>query len=175
MPSEDFSLYSAIINRSDSTIDARIDSTIELTSLRRHSMIFGGFDSLLLICLLLFVEPHLSGFAAESAQRIRPPEKVTCSRVHLTSYTSKVLSMKRQRGSTRIRIRTDEETSEQFTLRHATDNPAEYFLMWGERFSESDWKRIEAGKNQLRPDLRATVWVCDNSRNPVVDWQPAKD
>jgi hypothetical protein len=66
-------------------------------------------------------------------------------------------------------------TSEQFTLRHATDNPAEYFLMWGERFSESDWKRIETGKNQLRPDLRATVWVCDNSGNPVVDWQPAKD
>ena len=167
MPGEDLSLYSAIINRSD--------STIELTSLRRHSMISGGFDFLLLLCLLLSVQPLLSGFAAESAQRIRPPEKINCSRDHLTSYTGKVLSMKRQRGSTRIRMRTDEETSEQFTLRHATDNPSECFLMWGERFSESDWKRIETGKNQLRPDLRATVWVCDNGGNPVVDWQPAKE
>ena len=83
--------------------------------------------------------------------------------------------MKRQTGSTRIRMRTDEETSEQFTLRHATDNPSECFLMWGEKFSESDWKRIETGKNRLRPDLRATVWVCDNGENPVVDWQPAKE
>ena len=74
-----------------------------------------------------------------------------------------------------MRMRTDEETSEQFTLRHASDNPSQYFLMWGENFAENDWKRIEAGKNQLRPDLRATVWVCDNGENRVVDWQPAKD
>ena len=55
------------------------------------------------------------------------------------------------------------------------DQACAYFLVWGEKFSESDWKRIETGKNQLRPDLRATVWVCDNGENPVVDWQPAKD
>jgi hypothetical protein len=81
--------------------------------------------------------------------------------------------MKRQRGSTRIRMRTDEETSEQFTLRHATVLLS-IFLTWGKKFSESGWKRIETGKNRLRPDLRATVWVCDNGENPVVDWQPAK-
>ena len=98
------------VNRSDSRIDGRIDNKIELTSFRRHSMSSGGFDSLLLICLLLSVQLHLSGFAAENAQRIRPPERITCSRDHLTSYTGKVLSMKRQRGSTRIRMRTDEET-----------------------------------------------------------------
>ncbi len=137
-------------------------------------MFSGGFGFVLLICLLS-VQPHLSGFSAESAQRIRPPEKITCSRNLLTSYTGRVLSMKRQKGSTRIRMRTDEETSEQFTLRHTTDNPSEFFLLWGERFSESDWKRIETGRNQLRPDLRATVWICDNGENPVVDWQPAKD
>jgi hypothetical protein len=134
-----------------------------------------GFDFLLPICFLLSLQLHVPGFVAESAQRIRPPDKITCSRDHLTSFTGKVLSMKRQKGSTRIRMRTDEETSEQFTLRHATDNPSEYFLMWGEKFSESDWKRIETGKNQLRSNLRATVWVCDNGGNPVVDWQPAKD
>jgi len=138
-------------------------------------MFSGGFRFLLLISLLLSVQSHLSGFVPERAQRIRPPEKITCSRNHLTSFTGKVLSMKRQTGSTRIRMRTDEETSEQFTLRHATDNPSEYFLMWGEAFSESDWKRIETGKNQLRPNMRATVWVCNNGGNPVVDWQPPKD
>jgi hypothetical protein len=83
--------------------------------------------------------------------------------------------MKRQKGSTRIRMRTDEETSEQFTLRHSGDNPSEYFLIWGERFSEKDWSRIEMGKNKLRPKLRATFWVCDNGENPIVDWQPARD
>ena len=129
----------------------------------------------LLICLILSVRPDLAGLAAESSQRIRPPEKITCSRNHLTSFTGKVLSMKRQKGSTRMRMRTDEETSEQFTLRHASDDPSQYFLMWGETFTENDWKRIETGKNQLRPNLRATVWVCDNGENPVVDWQPAKD
>ena len=129
----------------------------------------------LLVCLVLCVGPDLSGLTAESSQRIRPPEKITCSRNHLTSFTGKVLSMKRQKGSTRMRMRTDEDTSEQFTLRHASDDPSQYFLMWGEMFSENDWKRIEAGKNQLRPNLRATVWVCDNGENPVVDWQPAKD
>ena len=129
----------------------------------------------LLICLILSARPELSGLIAESSQRIRPPEKITCSRDHLTSFTGKVLSIKRQKGSTRMRMRTDEETSEQFTLRHATDDPSQYFLMWGENFTENDWKRIEAGKNQLRPNLRATVWVCDNGENPVVDWQPAKN
>ena len=138
-------------------------------------MISRGFDFLLLSCLLWSLQPHVVGFAAGSAQRLRPPEKITCSRDHLTSYSGKVLSMKRQRGSTRIRMQTDEETSEPFTLRHATDNPSECFLMWGETFSERDWKRIETGKNQLRPGLRATVWVCDNGGNPVVDWQPAKE
>ena len=127
------------------------------------------------ICLILCLRLGLSGFTAESSQRIRPPEKITCSRDHLTSFTGKVLSMKRQKGSTRMRMRTDEETSEQFTVRHASDDPSQYFLMWEENFTENDWKRIETGKNQLRPNLQATVWVCDNGENPVVDWQPAKD
>jgi hypothetical protein len=139
-------------------------------------MISRGSGFLLLVSLLLSVEPHLPWSVAAGTQRIRPPEKVTCLRDHLTSYTGKVLSMKRKRGDTRIRMRTDEETSEQFILRHyGTDDPSEYFLMRGERFSASDWKRIEAGKNQLRPNLRATVWVCDRGENPVVDWQPAND
>ena len=97
------------------------------------------------------------------------------SRDHLTSYTGKVLSMKQQRGSTRIWMRTDEETSEQFTLRDATDNPLEYFFGVERKLQGSNWKQIETGKNQLRPDLLATVWVCENGGNPIMDWQPAKD
>ena len=100
-----------------------------------------GFFDFLLICFLLSLQPHLSGFVAESAQRIRPPDKINCSRDHLTSYTGKVLSMKQQKGSTRIWMRTDEETSEQFTLRHATDNPAEYFLGVGRKVQR---ERLEA-------------------------------
>ena len=132
-------------------------------------MISDGAVFFLIISLLLPV-PTPGG-----AQRIRPPEKVTCSRDHLTSFTGKVLSMKRQRGNTRIRMRTDEETSEQFTLRYDKDDASEWFLVWGEKFARDDWNRIENEKRQLRPNLRATIWVCDSGGNPVVDWQPAKD
>ena len=72
-------------------------------------------------------------------------------------------------------MQTDEETSEQFTLCDATDNPSEYFFVVGKSFSGSNWTQIETGKNQLRPDLPSTVWVCENGGHPIVDWQPAKD
>src|SRR5262245_49001948 len=113
-------------------------------------MISDGAIFFLIISLLLPMSPG-------RAQRIRPPETVTCSRDHLTSFTGKVLSMKRQLGSTRIRMRTDEETSEQFNLRHDKDDPSEWFLMWGEKFTRDDWTRIETEKRQLRPNLRATI------------------
>jgi len=108
-----------------------------------------------------------------SLQRLRPPEKIPCSRDHLTSFSGRVLEFKRNDNRTFLRVRTDEDTSEAFTLKHpGKGSAAEWFLLKGKAFEPSDWKRIEIRKNKLHPRMRATVWVCDDGSTPVVDWQP---
>jgi hypothetical protein len=109
-------------------------------------------------------------------QRLRPPEKIPCSRDHLTSFTGRVLAFKRNNNETFLRMRTDEDTTEAFTLRHpGKGSAAEWFLLRGKVFEPSDWKRIEISRNKLHPRMRATVWACDDGATPVVDWQPASD
>ena len=106
-------------------------------------------------------------------QRLRPPEKIPCSRDHLTSFSGRVLAFKRNDTETFLRIRTDEDTTESFTLSHPDrESAADWFLLKGNVFQPSDWKRIEIRKNQLRPRIRATVWACDDGSTPIVDWQP---
>jgi hypothetical protein len=72
-------------------------------------------------------------------------------------------------------MRTDEATSERFTLRFArTEDASKYFLLQGEPFGPDDWKLIEGRRGRLRPRMRATVWVCTDERVPVVDWRPGE-
>ena len=72
-------------------------------------------------------------------------------------------------------MRTDESTTESFTLRFPkTEDAAKWFLLKGEQFKQSDWKLIERGRYQLRPRMRATVWVCDDGSTPIVDWRPGE-
>jgi hypothetical protein len=117
------------------------------------------------------------GFAAGASQRggrIRPPEGLRCDLNRLTSFTGRVTYYRRNATSVSIRMRTDEETSERFTLRFtAREGAAKHFLIEGEPFKPSDWSRIERARGRLRPGMRATVWACeDNSTPPVVDWRP---
>ena len=110
---------------------------------------------------------------AVTSQRLRPPENIRCSRDHLTSFSGRVLAFKRNNSETFLRMRTDEETTEAFTLRHpGKESAAEWFLLKGKAFEPSDWKQIEIRKNKLHPRMRATVWACDDGSTPVVDWQP---
>jgi hypothetical protein len=107
------------------------------------------------------------------AQRLMPPEGVRCDPNHLTSFTGKILSYRRSPGRVALRMRTDEETTESFTLRfRKTEDAARWFLLKGEPFKESDWALIERRRYQLRPRMRATVWVCDDGSNPTIDWRP---
>ena len=111
----------------------------------------------------------------EPQGRIRPTSELKCDRNDLTLYDGRVLSYRRRKGSTFLRIRTNFDTTEEVTIRHPrTDDPSEFFLLKGESFTKSDWRRIEKRKNVLRPGMRANVWVCrDNPTvQPVVDWQP---
>lgn len=112
--------------------------------------------------------------AADSgAQRLAPPSVIQCSRDHLTSFTGRVLAYERGPQRIFIRVRTDEETTEEFTLRlKSGEEWPKYFLLRGEEFKAEDWKLIEARQSRLRPRMRATIWVCDNGPQPVIDWRP---
>ncbi len=110
---------------------------------------------------------------ASSGQRLAPPSSLKCSRDHLTSFTGRILAY--ERGSSRIfiRVRTDEETTESFTLKLAkAEEAASHFLMRGETFKQGDWKLIEASPGKLHQPMRATIWVCDDGSTPVIDWRP---
>jgi hypothetical protein len=115
-------------------------------------------------------------FPQEQPQgRVMPPSALKCDRNELTLYDGRVLSYHRRRGSTYLRIRTNFDTTEEVTIRHpATDDPSKFYLLGGQPFTKSDWRRIERKSKVLRPGMRANVWVCrDNPTiQPIVDWQP---
>lgn len=114
-----------------------------------------------------------SAATAAAQGRLRRPESVQCDDNHLTSYTGRILSYQRSPGRVSIRMRTDEETTESFTLRFSrNENAARWFLLNSQPFQQSDWKIIERSRSRLRPNVRATVWVCDDNSTPIVDWRP---
>ena len=107
--------------------------------------------------------------------RIMPPPELKCDRNDLTSYDGRILAYRRSIGKTFLRIRTNFDTTEEVTVRHrGTDDASRFYLLNGQRFMKSDWRRIEKRKGVLKAGMRANVWVCrDNpSIQPVVDWRP---
>jgi len=84
--------------------------------------------------------------------------------------------MQRGDGQTEILLRSDEGTQVRFLLLHPGGvDPRKHFLLWSDSFRERDWPRIESAPYRLRPNLHATVWVCDESSGPIVDWQPPRE
>lgn len=109
----------------------------------------------------------------ERTGRIGPPASLNCSRNDLTSFTGRVLAYSRAKDRLFIRVRTDEQTTENFTLRYRRkDELAKWFLLRAEPFKAEDWQLIETARGRLRVGMRATVWVCNDNPQPVVDWQP---
>lgn len=108
-----------------------------------------------------------------AGQRLAPPSALKCPRNNLTSFMGRVTAYQRSQTRIFIRVRTDEGTTESFTLKLAkNDDPTKLFLLRGEEFKQSDWKLIEASKGRLRKPMRAIIWVCDDGSNPVIDWRP---
>jgi hypothetical protein len=134
------------------------------------------------IFLTLLSVSALSAAAAGGARsprrtqgRLMPPPQLKCDRSDLTSYDGRVVAYRRREGSTFLRVRTDSDTTEEVTIRHpAADDPSEFYLLKGEPFTKSDWRRIEKRRGVLRPGVRASVWVCRGNPaiRPVVDWRP---
>jgi hypothetical protein len=104
-----------------------------------------------------------------------PVPQLKCDRNDLTLYDGRVITYRRRKGSTYLRIRTNFDTTEDVTIRHpGTDQPLEFFLLNGGAFTKSDWPRIERKAKVLRGGMSANVWVCrgNPSIQPVVDWRP---
>jgi hypothetical protein len=108
-----------------------------------------------------------------AGQRIAPSSLLKCPRDHLTSFMGRVTNYQRTQTRISIRVRTDEETTENFTLKFTrNDDPTRLFLLRGEEFKRSDLKLIEVSTGRLRPTMRAIIWVCDDGSQPVIDWRP---
>jgi hypothetical protein len=139
------------------------------------------FSTLLFTALLCVSTLFVSGAGAtlfpqqQPRGRMMPPPELQCDRSELTLYDGRVLAYRRRKGSTFLRIRTNFDTTEEVSIRHpATDDPSKFYLINGEAFTRSDWRRIERRNKVLKSGMRANVWVCrDNpSIQPVVDWRP---
>jgi hypothetical protein len=104
--------------------------------------------------------------------RIRPPAGVSCERDRLTSFSGVVTGYRRAPGQLRLRIDTDSGTTEAVSLDHAGDIDT-LFLIMGQPFDTTDWKRIEANPGVLINGMRATAWVCASGGVPtIIDWRP---
>src|SRR5918997_1287753 len=94
---------------------------------------------------LLAVCPPLEATQRQRGGRLAAPPSLRCPRDNTTSFTGRVLAYRRTPGRVFIRVRTDEETTEQFTLTHPKRGDAgALFHINGEPFKAGDWKRVEA-------------------------------
>jgi hypothetical protein len=129
--------------------------------------------------LLVVVAAALTAAAASAEPptgRLMPPDAVTCPRDHLTSYTGQVVRYGRSKGRTDVRIRTDWDTTEEVSISHpGSDDPSRWFLVHGRRFQPADWSLIEERAGRLHAGMRAAAWVCDDDRNPIVDWDAPRE
>ncbi len=114
--------------------------------------------------------------APQREGRLATPDDLRCPRDNTTSFTGRVLAYSRGRGRVLIRVRTDEETTEQFTLSYGRrGDPSSLFRLRGERFGSLDWRKIETRNGRLRPGMRATVWACyagDKLTAERINWMP---
>jgi hypothetical protein len=114
--------------------------------------------------------------AAQREGRLPLPPTLKCPRDNTTSFTGRVLAYRRARRQVFIRVRTDEETTEQFTLRYpARGDFTRIFWLRGGPFERDDLPKIEERAGVLRPNMRVTVWACYKGDVPaaeVIDWKP---
>jgi hypothetical protein len=136
------------------------------------------FSTLLCTAMLCASAAGEASFRQRQQQpggRMMPPPVLQCDRSDLTSYDGRVIAYRRRKGSTFLRIRTNSDTTEEVTIRHpATDDPSKFYLLNGQPFTKSDWRRIERRGKVLIKGMRANVWVCRDKPaiQPVVDWRP---
>jgi hypothetical protein len=138
--------------------------------------LFAGLSGELLVATGR-VSVRLSGWdpvavhaAAQPRGRLRPPERVTCDRNQLTSYSGVVESYRPGRQATVLVIHTDAGTRETVRVAHADKSDGrEHYLIDAAAWTAEAWKGIEPSPGTLVKGQRATAWVCADGR-VVVDW-----
>lgn len=128
------------------------------------------------LLLLLTLAANLPAAAQPAPPaRVLPPADIECPPDHLTLYGGQVQHYRRSAGRTELRLHTDWGTDETVVILHpGSDDPSRWFLIGRQPFQAADWPRIESSPGRLHDGLRAAAWVCDDGRNPRVDWQPPK-
>jgi hypothetical protein len=117
---------------------------------------------------------------ARQGRRLMPPPGLGCDDDHVTSFTGRVLSYSRRAGQVFIRIRTDEATTEEFTITYARDQDiSKRFKLNGQSLKQGGLAKIEASWKRDKRNVRATVWACYDKEwhNPsatLIDWQVGK-
>ena len=120
----------------------------------------------LLLTLTLATAP------SQGRTRLRPPDAVKCDRNQLTAHSGTVTQWSRDDSVARLNMNTDAETKESFTVRFEKGTPPEkWFLLGGEVMRPEDWNKVESARGRLRPGIQATVWICQGTPNPVIDWR----
>ncbi|HZI18232.1 MAG TPA: hypothetical protein VEY09_06495 [Pyrinomonadaceae bacterium] len=113
--------------------------------------------------------------AGRQGGRVAPPSALGCSRDDTTAFHGRVLAYSRGGGRVRIRVRTDSETTEGFTLRYGRGGPESVFLINGGPFTAADWRRVESRPGRLRSNVRVIVWACYRGDEIVpqrIDFRP---
>ena len=133
-----------------------------------------------IVMMLFFSLALIAAAGAAPAQhpeaRVLPPAVVACPRDHLTFYSGLVLRYRRGVDRTELRVRTDWDTTEDVAIAHpGLDDPSAWFLIGGKPFEPTDWARIEERPGRLQTGTRAAAWVCDDGRNPIVEWSPPRE
>lgn len=117
----------------------------------------------------------LAGTVAAAGGRLAPPETLRCSRDRLTAFSGQVISYKHGPGKIALRLRTDEATTETFTLKFPkAEGPSRRFLIQGGPFRKEDWEKVEKEPGNLRDGMRVIVWICEDDPQPVFDWRPGE-
>ena len=113
-------------------------------------------------------------------RRLAPPPGLDCDIDHLTSFTGRVLAYSRREGRIFIRIRTDEATTEEFTIPYTEEQDfSKRFKLNGQLLAQSELAKIEARWKRDKRNVRATVWACYDKdwRTPsaiLIDWHIGK-
>jgi hypothetical protein len=117
---------------------------------------------------------------ARGQRRLASPTGLGCDADHITSFTGRVLSYSRRAGQISIRIRTDEATTEDFTISYAqAQELAKRFKLNGQSLGQDELAKIESRWKREKKNVRATVWACYDKdwRTPsavLIDWHIGK-
>lgn len=109
--------------------------------------------------------------------RLATPSGLKCDLNHVTSFTGRVLAYSRRAGRIFIRVRTDEQTTEEFTIPYAKDEDlSKWFMIDGQAIKPGELAKIESRWRRNKRTARATVWACyDNAWSKataeIIDWR----